>query len=133
MVALFTGGCLCGEVRYESSAPRSPATLCHCPSCRRASGSHVLGLVTVARSDFRITAGSAQEYRSSAAVLRTFCPRCGTPLTYWHESWPDEISLTIGSLDTPEVAPPADHTWMSAAISWDDPADGLRRFQTDRM
>jgi len=108
------------------------ARLCHCPSCRRASGSHVLGLVTVARSAFRIIAGAPQHYRSSPAVLRTFCPRCGTPLTYWHEQWPEDISLTIGSLDRPELFPPADHTWISAAISWDDPADGLRRFETDR-
>jgi hypothetical protein len=53
-------------------------------------------------------------------------------LTYWHESWPNEISLTLGSLDRPDLVPPADHTWMSDAVVWDDPADGLPRFPTDR-
>jgi hypothetical protein len=58
--------------------------------------------------------------------------KCGTPLTYWHEGWPNEISVTISSLDAPADAQPTDHTWMSEAISWDKPADGLREYQTDR-
>jgi hypothetical protein len=131
-VELLTGGCLCGAVRYQSTEPLNAATLCHCPSCRRASGSHVLGLVTVARRGLQFTAEHPAEYRSSDAVVRTFCSRCSTPLTYWHEGWPNDISLTIGSLDRPGLVPPTDHTWMSEAIAWDDPADGLKRFPTDR-
>jgi hypothetical protein len=94
----LTGRCLCGAIQYECGKPVSNATLCHCRSCRRASGSHVLGLVTVLSQTLRFTAGRATEYRSSTAVVRSFCPACGTPLTYWHEGWPNEISLTIGSL-----------------------------------
>jgi hypothetical protein len=128
----ISGRCLCGSVRYESAGAPTSSTLCHCSSCRRASGAHALGLVTVAKEGFAFTAGSPTEYRSSASVLRTFCSRCGTPLTYWHEGWPNEISVTIGSLDQPADAPPTDHTWMSEAISWDKPADGLPEYQTDR-
>jgi hypothetical protein len=126
------GGCLCGLIRYQSAGQPSRSTLCHCSSCRRASGAHALGLVTVAMAGFQFIASSPAEYRSSASVLRTFCSRCGTPLTYWHEGWPDEIALTISSLDAPAEAPPTDHTWMSEAISWDKPADGLRQYQNDR-
>ena len=32
------GGCLCGAVRYRVSGDPVAATLCHCRSCRRASG-----------------------------------------------------------------------------------------------
>jgi len=129
---VITGGCLCGAVRYRCGAPLNPATLCHCRSCRRASGAHALGLVTVARDGLQFTAEHPQEYRSSAAVVRTFCPRCGTPVSYWHEGWPGDISLTIGSLDRPECTPPEDHTWMSDAVAWDVPVDGLKRFPEDR-
>jgi hypothetical protein len=89
-------------------------------------------LVTVARQGFQFTAGTPAEYRSSEAVVRTFCSSCGTPLSYWHQAWPDEISLTIGSLDDPSDVPPSDHTWMSEAITWDRPADGLMKYDTDR-
>jgi len=128
----LTGGCLCGAIRYECGEPVSDATLCHCRSCRRASGSHVLGLVTVSSRSLHFTVGQPAEHRSSAAVVRTFCSHCGTPLTYWHQGWPNEISLTIGSLDRPELVPPADHTWMSEAVSWDAPADGLGYYDADR-
>jgi hypothetical protein len=53
-------------------------------------------------------------------------------LTYWHENSPDEIDVTMGSLDAPEKAAPKDHTWISEAVSWDQPADGLPQFMTDR-
>jgi hypothetical protein len=86
----------------------------------------------MAKDGFEFVAGVPAEYRSSASVIRTFCSKCGTPLTYWHLGWPQEISVTISSLDTPADAPPTDHTWMSEAISWDKPADGLREYQTDR-
>jgi hypothetical protein len=128
----ITGGCLCGSVRYLTTGSASRSTLCHCATCRRASGSHALGLVTVTMQGFQFTTQAPAEYRSSELVLRTFCATCGTPLTYWHEGWPAEISLTIGSLDTPTDAPPTDHTWMSEAISWDKPADGLTQYDTDR-
>jgi hypothetical protein len=129
----LSGGCLCGSIRYRSAGLTRPATLCHCASCRRASGSHVLGFVWVSQDGFTFTAGNPTEYRSSPPVVRTFCSRCGTPLTYWHAGWPSEISLTIGSLDQPELTPPIDHTWMSDAVAWDDPADGLICFQADRQ
>jgi hypothetical protein len=128
----LTGGCLCGQVRYESGGALQPATFCHCASCRRASGSHVLGFVTVAQDTFRFTRGRPTVYRSSKHATRTFCPRCGTPLTYSDERWPAETSLTIGSLDNPNIVRPTDHTWMSDAVSWDDPVDTLPRFPTDR-
>jgi len=128
----LNGGCLCSQIRYHSTETTRPATLCHCRSCRRASGSHVLGFVWVSLRGFRFTAGRPTEYRSSPPVVRTFCPRCGTPLTYWYEGDPNEISLTIGSLDRPDLVPPVDHTWMSDAVGWDTSTDGLPRFPTDR-
>jgi hypothetical protein len=89
-------------------------------------------LFTVAQQGLRFTAEHPAEYRSSATVVRTFCRRCGTPLTYWHEGWPSEVSLTIGSLDRPELVPPEDHMWMSEAVAWDDLSYGLKRFPADR-
>jgi len=129
----MTGGCLCGSVKYESTGNPTHPTLCHCSSCRRASGSHVLGWVTFQMSEFRFTAGPPAEYRSSKSVVRTFCGTCGTPLTYRHDALPETIDVTIGSLHPPDATPPADHVWMSDAVAWDKPADGLPQYQTSRV
>jgi hypothetical protein len=58
-------------------------------------------------------------------VRRGFCARCGTPLTYWSAKRPDEIDLTIATLDAPDAIAPVDHVWMSDALVWDRPADEL--------
>jgi hypothetical protein len=128
----LTGGCLCGAVRYRTSVPKLPPTLCHCVSCRRAAGAHAVGLYTVDRDQMAFTLGQPVYYPSSPNVLRGLCGRCGTALTYWHAHWPTDISVTVASLDDPELAAPADHTWMTDASAWDRPADGLPQHQTDR-
>jgi hypothetical protein len=133
MMDLILGGCLCGSVRYQGAGTPSNATLCHCGTCRGASGSHLLGWITFAKKDFQFTAALPAEYRSSQLVVRTFCPRCGTPLTFSHEDSPDSIDVTIGSLDTPGAHPPQDHTWMSDAVEWDKPTDGLRHYRAARV
>jgi hypothetical protein len=128
----LTGSCLCGAVRYRTALPNLPPTLCHCVSCRRATGAHALGLYTVKRDTLTYAQGQPVDYASSPKVLRGFCGRCGTSLSYWHADWPDEISMTIASLDDPAVAAPVDHTWMADALAWDQPADGLPQHLTDR-
>jgi hypothetical protein len=92
----------------------------------------MVGLYTVARATLSFMQGRAVEYRSSPDVLRGFCGRCGSALTYCHAGWPHEISITIVTLDNPALAVPADHTWMAHAVGWDAPTDGLPQFATDR-
>jgi hypothetical protein len=128
----LTDGCLCGAVRYRTALPASPATLCHCASCRRATGAHMVGLYTVPRDTLTFTRDLPADYRSSTQVLRAFCGRCGTSLSYWHALWPHEISMTVATLDQPALTPAIDHTWMADALAWDEPADGLPQHLTDR-
>ena len=54
--------------------------------------------------DFDLVAGRPREYPSSPGVRRSFCGRCGTPLTYWHVERPAEVDVTIASLDAPALA-----------------------------
>jgi hypothetical protein len=121
----LTGGCLCGAVRYRCGAPTVAATYCHCTSCRRAAGAHAVAWFTVADSSLVFVQGQPALHRSSPPVQRAFCARCGTQLTYRHDSRPGEVDVTVGSLDQPERIAPADHIWMEDAAPWDRPGDGL--------
>jgi hypothetical protein len=118
MTAHIEGGCLCGAVRYRASGEPALPTLCHCQSCRRAAGAPAVAWVTFSRDDFAFTAGAPARYRSSPPVVRSFCSRCGTSLTYEHEASPQTVDVTTASLDHPERAAPADHTWTSQRLSW---------------
>ena len=125
MSGILTGGCLCGAVRYRLGTLLYPATFCHCESCRRAAGAHVVAWLTVAATDFGCTSGRPREYESSTGAWRSFCERCGTPLTYRNGSRAGEIDVTVGSLDQPAAVTPVDHIWIADAPRWDRPSDGL--------
>jgi hypothetical protein len=57
--------------------------------------------------------------------MRTFCPRCGTQLTFEHDDAANEIDVTTCSLDDPERLPPEDHTRTSSKLEWLKLAGGL--------
>jgi hypothetical protein len=119
-------------VRYQCGPPLIAPTYCHCASCRRAAGAHAVAWITVARPTLRFVQGESAQYRSSAKVMRGFCARCGTPLTYWHELRAQTIDITACTLDQPQLLRPVDHIWMEDALAWDRPADGLPQFAKTR-
>ncbi|TDR82264.1 GFA family protein [Paludibacterium purpuratum] len=118
----LTGGCLCGSIRYVVRGLPSYLTHCHCPTCRKASGAAFLTWFTVRSSEVEWRGEPLALYRSSAAVERGFCRRCGTSLSYRHESDPGEIDLTLCSLDRPDLLRPEHHTWWESRLDWVVPA-----------
>ncbi len=124
----YGGGCLCGQVRYLASGEATNVCICYCESCRRAAGAPMVSWGTFLRGSFRITHGELAEYHSSAQVVRGFCRRCGTSLTYRHESRPAEIDVTLASLDEPARLTPHMHVWVSDKLPWISITDGGPQF-----
>jgi len=108
---MYEGGCFCGAVRYQASGTVWAQTNCHCEICRRTSGAPLVTWFTVQTANFRITSGTPASFESSEHAVRTFCSRCGMPLTFRSINSPAEIDVTVCSLDEPERVPPKDHTW----------------------
>jgi len=129
---ILEGGCLCGAVRYQVRGKPTNTMICHCRTCRRATGSPVVAWLTFAKADFEVTTGALAEFRSSPPVRRGFCGTCGTPLTYSHRESPDSIDVTTCSLDEPQAFPPTHHSWLSDDVSWIRFGDGLPEFQESR-
>jgi hypothetical protein len=126
-LSAYEGGCLCGAVRYRATGRASNSTLCHCASCRRASGAPAVAWVTFARAGFAFTGAAPVRYRSSAPVVRSFCGRCGTPISYERDDEPETLDVTTASLDRAAELAPADHTWVSESLPWSDALAGLPR------
>jgi hypothetical protein len=129
---MMQGGCFCGFVRYEAEGAVSNETNCHCSICRRVSGAPFVAWITVPADGFRLVAGEPNSFRSSNHGTRSFCPRCGTPLTFRSSRFPDEVDVTTCSLDAPAAAPPRDHTWISLSLPWVKLCDGLPAFPEAR-
>lgn len=129
---MIEGGCYCRRMRYRVTGTPSHETNCHCSICRRTSAAPFVAWFTVAESEFRFTAGKPAEFHSTAHGTRTFCPDCGTPLTFRTSRSPGEVDVTVCSLDDPERMPPRDHTHVASRLSWVKLGDGLPQFPGPR-
>ena len=121
------GHCLCGAVRYRVTGEPVWVAHCHCESCRRASSAALVTWAGFRRADFAFTEGEPAAYPSSPGVVRRFCPRCGSPLTYESRRWPDEIHVQVCSFDDPAAFQPTAHVHVAEQLPWLHLADGLKR------
>lgn len=128
----LTGGCLCGRVRYEAGGTPFHETVCHCSICRRASGAPLVAWFSVPRAAFRVTAGTPTRFASSTTGTRSFCPACGTQITFEDAAHPDEIDVTTASLDDPGALPPRDHVHEATRLPWVRLCDGLPTYPEAR-
>lgn len=129
-VKQHTGRCLCGAIRYRATGAPNWAAFCHCESCRRATGGAVNAYAGFPAENFRFEAGQPATFASSSGVRRTFCPRCGTSLTYASDRWPTEIHVLLGTADHPEDFTPQAHTFTKDSLPWLHFADGLPVYRT---
>lgn len=96
----YSGGCLCGGVRYVVRGPLGGVVACHCSQCRRTSG-HYAAMTSAPSSKLElITSASLAWFKSSTTAERGFCNCCGSNL-FWRRFDGDVTSITAGSLDTP--------------------------------
>ena len=126
------GSCFCGFIRYEAGGTPSDETNCHCSICRRTSGAPFVTWFTVRIAEFRLTSGEPSSFHSSEHGTRTFCPRCGTPLTFASTRFLTELDVTTCSLENPQALPPKDHTRTSSMLPWVELADELPSFPEAR-
>ena len=124
------GGCLCGELRYRVEGEPRNCCYCHCRSCRLACGAVGVAWATFDVARFSFERGQPGEVRSSEKVVRQFCPRCGTSLTYTHADRPNDIDVTVATLDDAEGAEPVRHIWVVDKPTWVILNDGLPQHET---
>ena len=76
------GGCLCGAVRYEITAPFLSAGYCHCTHCQRRTGTGSSANGRVPQAGFRLLSGQDQlrPYQPPTGVPKLFCTVCGSAL-----------------------------------------------------
>lgn len=120
MATKFTGGCLCGSVRYECSAEPIAMGNCHCRDCQRATGSAYASGLLVPQSALTIT-GDVKYYEvtgdSGSMVGRGFCPNCGSRL-FSKPPNPELMGILAGSLDDPSYFKPTMDIYTDSAQPW---------------
>ena len=125
---IFTGGCLCGNIRYQAAGKPIWVGYCHCEKCRRATGAAAVTHVGFSESDLTFVKGEQKVFESSPGVRRGFCADCGTPLTYDGDRFPNYIQVYLGTLDEPDALLPQAHVHTAEKITWYEVDDALPRF-----
>ncbi len=124
----YAGGCLCGTLRYTSSAEPVEAGYCHCRMCQKLSGATVLPWASFSTSSFDYTKGQPKIYTSSAHGQREFCAECGSQIAFRATDTDDTVEINVGTLDDPEAITPQYHVWCNSQVSWFDTQDELPRY-----
>jgi hypothetical protein len=86
----------------------------------------------VPSAEFVWLSGTPTAFRSSSHATRSFCPACGTQLTFVDDATLGETDVTTCSLDEPNRIAPRDHTFVSSKLDWLQLADALPQYSRSR-
>ena len=115
------GRCACGAVRLEIDVPAVWAWHDHSAASQRAQGCAYATYVGSWKSRFRILEGEAFVTRwedKATGAVRSFCARCGTPLTYERRRAPRMVNLPRALFETRTGREPRYHLAMPQAPDW---------------
>jgi hypothetical protein len=122
-----TGGCLCGEVRYEVYGPLRDVVICHCERCRRTHG-HAAAYTSCAHADLVLTAAGGLRWYDADGRARGFCQGCGASL-FWRAREDDTTSIAAGTLDPPTGLRTIAHIYTADAGDYYEIAGGGERYE----
>ena len=131
----LTGGCLCGGVRFEVTAPLESAGYCHCTRCQRRTGTAASAQARVARGSLRITAGEelVRAFEPDDGFSKHFCSACGSALWSRSPHDPEVISVRLGAFHGDPGIRPAYRQFVAYSAPWEPlPDDGLPRYPEGR-
>lgn len=125
----FTGGCVCGAIRYVCTARPIAMFNCHCRTCQQSTGGPYTPVVIVPARAFKLTQGTLKYFFTRTIAggrhKRGFCGACGSRITGAETDQPGRwVGLSASSLDDPSWFKPKHDIFVSHAQPWDlmDPA-----------
>ena len=127
----YTGGCLCGALRYEAEGEPLYTGHCYCTDCQKASGSGFIPFMGFASSAVRFH-GRSRAFVSKAAnggdATRNFCPICGSLVFGGVIGESDSFTIYAGSLDDKSLFHPKIAIFARSRPAWAVIPTGLTVF-----
>jgi len=104
----ITGGCLCGQLRYEATGAQHQG-LCFCADCRKASGSGFIPFIGFKAGTIKFKGKVAlhqMRHTDGRVAERNFCPQCGGLVFGGKPGNARGHTVYAGSLDDPSLFKP---------------------------
>ncbi len=128
---VHTGGCACGQAKFEARGEPYRVGVCHCMTCRQMH-SALFSVFAVFPTGAVTIEGEILSFASSEKGRRYSCRACGSPV-YSHYGRPDEIYLYPGSFDETGLWQPTYELWSTRREPWlPEFPSVVRRYEKDR-
>jgi hypothetical protein len=117
----YTGGCLCGALRYAADGEPRFAGHCYCGDCRKASGSGFIPFMGFPASAVQFS-GQTRKFVSKSArggdAVRNSCPVCSSLVFGGEIGKDDSFTIYAGSLDDPSSFHPTIAIFVRNRPAW---------------
>lgn len=132
-MAGFSGGCLCGQVRYKVKSDPARMVNCHCDDCRKITGAAFSTNIFVNAEDIEMVQGTMSQFEhvadSGSRRVKEFCANCGSQLFGYGTSRPGMKSIKVGSIDDASFVKPTANLYASRALPFSHIDDDLDNFE----
>ena len=115
----FTGGCLCGKIKYVSTSAPKLAMNCHCKDCRKASGGPYLANVFIMEEFFSLEGEPKKFVHHSdrgSTMTKYFCGNCGSQIYGTNSARPGSVTIRAGSINETDVIQPSVNLFIKNKI-----------------
>jgi hypothetical protein len=122
-----TGGCHCGQVKFETDLEPMIVAQCNCKSCRRITGSLALGSM-YAEDEITIT-GNTDTYSyqggSGHENVAHFCTNCHVRVAMYPEVMEGVVGIPVGTFDNANLLRPKLEIWRAEKLDIIKDIDGI--------
>lgn len=129
MTDRIEGGCKCGALRYVVTGRTTIKAQCHCRDCQYFYAGGPQSFFMAAADGFELESGEVATYsykaQSGNTNNRHVCATCFTPVYVTVNERPDDVIVSIGSLDDPSGIAPRVSIWTKSAADWSQPHPDL--------
>ena len=127
---MYTGNCLCNQVRFGFETKPTNISICHCSICQHTTGSAFGAYVKVSEADLTLTHGADQisSYDVTDKLSTRFCQVCGSTIYMSHADHPGFVYVSLGTMAEGSDIHPTYHEFVGSKASWYEIQDSLPRF-----
>ncbi|CAG9982855.1 unnamed protein product [Clonostachys byssicola] len=135
-----TASCLCRSISLTLAGEPSLKVLCHCDSCKKASGVVFQANTFWPKENITVSdpEGMLQEYRDTSPdsgryVLRSFCRNCGSFIMTTNPTHPDISNMVIVPIGIingeKESMIPSHEFFVKQKLGWLESRKGVHEYQ----
>lgn len=128
---MYSGSCLCGQVKYEVEATFDHFYLCHCRHCQKDTGSaHAANLFsTGGQLVWTLGENKVKTFNlPSTQHMKSFCQECGAAVPSLQMDG-KLLVVPAGSLDSVLELRPDAHIFYLSKAAWDSALETIKIYE----